>query len=60
MHYFFYQNNLKIKLFLQKKENFRALRAPPPDPKLAPLPLQISGYAFANFWPRNHKTYVAD
>ena len=26
-------------------QNFRALRAPPPDPQNTPPPLQISGYA---------------
>ena len=28
---FFYQNSPKIKLVLQKKENFQALGTPPPD-----------------------------
>ena len=29
----FYQNRPKISLFLQKLQNFQALRAPPPDPR---------------------------
>ena len=42
----FYQNSPQIKLVLQKKmQNLRALGAPPPDPKTAPPPLEISGYA---------------
>ena len=61
----FNQNIPKIKLFLQKMQNFRALEAKPPDPrasggwglcpqtpKTAP-PLRISGYA-----PGSHKGYV--
>ena len=38
----FYQNSPKLKLF-KKKFFFRALRAPPPDPRNSPSPLQISG-----------------
>ena len=42
----FYQNRPKIKLvFVNNRQNFRALGAPPPDPRKSPLPLQISGYA---------------
>ena len=40
-----YQNRPKIKLvFVKNRQNFRALGAPPPDPRKPP-PLQISGYA---------------
>ena len=45
---FFYQNSPKIKWFLQKMQNFRALGALPPNPqtpKTAPPPLRISGNA---------------
>ena len=55
----FYQNRPKIKLvFVKNRQNFRALRAPPPDPqwypaeraelpdpRKSPSPLQISGYS---------------
>ena len=41
---FFYQNSPKIKLVLQKKENFQALGTPPPDPQTQPH--------IANFWQR--------
>ena len=42
----FYQNRPKIKLvFVKNRQNFRALGAPPPDPRKSPPPLQISGYA---------------
>ena len=37
----FYYNSPKIKLFLQKMQNFRALGAPPPDP----VPLAGGGFA---------------
>ena len=41
----FYQNRPKIKLvFVKNKQNFRALGAPPPDPRKSP-PKYISGYA---------------
>ena len=40
----FYQNRPKIKLvFVKNRQNFRALGAPPPDPR-NPIPLQIFGY----------------
>ena len=32
----FYYNSPKIKIFLQKIQNFRALGAPPPDPQTSP------------------------
>ena len=42
----FYQNRPKIKLvFVKNRQKFRALGAPPPDPRKSPPPLQISGYA---------------
>ena len=47
---FFYQISPKIKLFLQKNANFRALEAPPPDPvppaarSFAPRPPASSGW----------------
>ena len=41
----FYLNSFKIKLFLQKIQNFRVLGAPPLDLQNSPLPpLRISGY----------------
>ena len=44
----FYQNRPKIRLFLLQKYNFRALAAPPLNPRNIPSPppeLQNSGYA---------------
>ena len=41
-----YQNRLKITLgFVKNRQNFRALGAPPPDPRESPLPI-------ADFWQR--------
>ena len=40
-----YQNIPKIRLFLQKNENFQVLGAPPTDPQNSPPPLRIFGYA---------------
>ena len=40
----FYQNKLKIMLFLPNNTNFSSAGAPPPDPQSAPFPLQISGF----------------
>ena len=46
----FYQNKLKIKLFLQNNTNFWA---PPPDPRNTPFPI-------ADFWLRVcYETYAA-
>ena len=46
----FYQNKLKIKLFLQNNTNFLSAEDPLPDSRNSlvspPPPLQISGYAF--------------
>ena len=45
----FYQNSVKIKLFLQKNAKFLSAGAPPPDSQISPPPpLRISGYAPAN------------
>ena len=47
----FNQNSPKMKLFLQKMQNFRALGAPPPDPPAAGgyalKPPASSGWGFA-------------
>ena len=44
---FFIKIALKLSYFCKKMQNFRAMGAPPPDPKTA-LPLRIPGYARGN------------
>ena len=49
----FYENQLKIKLFLQNNIIFLVPGAPPPDPRNAPFPI-------AGFWLRVcYETYAA-
>ena len=42
---FFIKIALKLSYFCKKMQNFRALEAPPPDPKISSPRLRISGYA---------------
>ena len=49
----FYQNRPKIKLvFVKNRQNFRALGAPPPDPRNSPPPPN------ADFWPALESNHV--
>ena len=41
----FIQIDLKLSYFCKKTQNFRALGAPPPDPRNSPPPLRNPGYA---------------
>ena len=46
----FHQNSPKIKLFLQNKQSFQALKAPPPNLlNNPPPPMQISGWLHAYY-----------
>ena len=62
----FYQNSPKIKVFLQKMQNFRALGAPPTDPRASGVwglrpkpPISSSSLRISRYAPATYSIYIS-